>query len=180
MVELGKHTNPTFVRTWKNPEAEDLGDGPWSNEPDKAQWVDPATDLDCLVVRGPVGAWCGYVGVSHDHPLYGVNYNDEGGPERYLDVHGGLTFSGFCTGGEFENPHVCHDPLPGRKEVWWLGFDCAHAGDLSPGMRRFNLKFGGFLGSPERNETYRNLAYVADQCTALALQLVDRRPDGGV
>src|SRR5437868_4216905 len=37
----------------------EAGPGPWWDEPDKVQWIDPATDLDCLAVRGPFGAWCG-------------------------------------------------------------------------------------------------------------------------
>src|SRR5690606_3996986 len=43
----------------------------------KIQWVDEATGLDCLMVRNSGGAWCGYVGVSEGHPLYGVEYSAE-------------------------------------------------------------------------------------------------------
>lgn len=37
--------------------------GVWDSEPDKIQWQDAETGLPCLIVRGPVGALCGYVGV---------------------------------------------------------------------------------------------------------------------
>lgn len=50
-------------------------DGPWMSEPDKVQWPDEATGLACLAVRGPMGSWCGYVGVGKAHPLYGIEYN---------------------------------------------------------------------------------------------------------
>jgi hypothetical protein len=67
------------------------GDGPWQNEPDKVQYPDPHTGLPCLIVRNPMGALCGYVGVPKDHPAYGRHYD-----QVDADVHGGLTFSGHC------------------------------------------------------------------------------------
>lgn len=65
------------------------GNGPWQNEPDKCQWRDEATGLPCLIVRGPSGALCGYVGVSEGHPAFGKDYDSVA-----ADVHGGLTFAG--------------------------------------------------------------------------------------
>lgn len=51
--------------------------GPWDQEPfDKVSWVDEETNLDCLAVRGPMGSWCGYVGVPPGHPFYGKDYAD--------------------------------------------------------------------------------------------------------
>lgn len=59
----------------------------------------------------------GYVGVGIDHPLYQQEYNDAGfgraEPERYLEVHGGLTFSG-----KMED-----------SDLWWFGFDTNHCND---------------------------------------------------
>lgn len=51
-------------------------EGPWMDEPDKVQWQDEATGLACLAVRGPLGSWCGYVGVGKAHPLHGIGYGD--------------------------------------------------------------------------------------------------------
>src|SRR5258707_18375 len=46
--------------------------GPWDAEPfNKVVWVDPATGLDCMLIRGGMGAWCGYVGVPKEHPWHG-------------------------------------------------------------------------------------------------------------
>lgn len=83
----------------------DWADGPWKNEPDKRQWQDPETGLPCLIVRGPAGALCGYVGVPKGHPWHGMGYSGNGewgsperekSPEAVVDVHGGLTFAGGC------------------------------------------------------------------------------------
>jgi hypothetical protein len=109
------------------------GDGPWQNEPDKKQWVDEETGLPCLIVRNGHGALCGYVGVPNGHPWYGVSYDDvrvEG--DEWPEVHGGLTFSDKCQ----EGGKICHKVEPGEPDdVWWLGFDCAHSGDMWPAGR---------------------------------------------
>lgn len=82
--------------------------GAWDHEPDKRQWVDPSTSLDCLIVRGPHGALCGYVGISDTHPLFGIGYSDciqkppcgeswcDHSPGSMLHVHGGITFADTC------------------------------------------------------------------------------------
>lgn len=148
------------------------GDGPWVNEPDKAQWVDPATGLTCLAKRsGTSGSWCGYVGVHAGHLLHGQGYSDGA---QNLEVHGGLTYSGGCQ--EDERPieqRVCHIPAPGEPDdMWWFGFDCAHYMDFSPAMAARM----GSVGVPRGrlyDEKYRTLAYVKAECAALAKQLVD-------
>lgn len=100
--------------------------GAWDSEPDKVQWPDETTSLPCLVVRGPGGSWCGYVGVAVGHPLYGVAYSDcyhgdkcpepkgdgsyrycDHRPESFLEVHGGITFA-----------HHCSDLSKERWEEW--------------------------------------------------------------
>ena len=128
--------------------------GPWMDEPDKLVWVDEATDLDCMIVRGPLGALCGYVGVGPDHPNHGKSvWYDEGGPS--VDVHGGLTFSAKCD----EEGTICHVPQPGRiTDVWWFGFDCAHAWDLVPRMTYME-------------GTYKDIEFVRHEVTELARQL---------
>jgi hypothetical protein len=55
-------------------------------------------------------------------------------------------------------------------EVWWLGFDCAHSGDVVPGMREM-YDSAGVEVSRRRGEVYRNLAYVQAEVTELARQL---------
>jgi len=111
------------------------GAGPWVGEPDRVEWrIGGALHgLVCLAARGPSGSWCGYVGVPPGHPAHGKGY-DAVHELRELDVHGGLTFAAPCDVGE--HAVICHVPEPGEPDaVWWLGFDCAHAWDYSPGTQ---------------------------------------------
>jgi hypothetical protein len=209
--------------------------GPWNDEPDKIQWQDELTGLPCLIVRGSVGALCGYVGVNPGHPWHGLSYgicplgaqcpqrNEDNHwcdhtPESVLNVHGGVTFSAGCAG--LSRPHwerwcermlarrdearqyprgdaaralaewatgledydawvarargryVCHLAAPGEPdEVWWFGFDCAHAGDVCPAMSSYGVR--SMMG--DHGETYKGVAYVTAQCQALAKQLDERK-----
>jgi hypothetical protein len=80
-------------------------EGEWNSEPDKIQWVDEATGLDCLMHRGPGGFWCGYVGVAEGHPAFGKDYDSVG-----VEVHGGLTYADFCQDTGDESHGICHVP----------------------------------------------------------------------
>lgn len=117
---------------------------PWELEPNSACWVDTQTLTQCTARRGPSGHWCGYVGVPKGHPAFGADYGDID-----VSVHGGLTFAGTMDA----------DP----EGLWWLGFDCAHLGDLVPGHLRY--------GEPGVDEVYRDLDYVIQECAELAGQL---------
>lgn len=131
-------------------------DGPWDDEPDRAIWVDPATGLDCLIVRNHLGNLCGYVAVGPDHPLFEV-YADEG----QVDVHGGISYAAHCDNDPVEGVcHLTHDDDP----AWWLGFDTAHSWDLSPYQAKNHpdLTF---------DTTYKNMAYVTAEVERLAEQL---------
>lgn len=151
--------------------------GEWDDEPDKVQWQDEATGLPCLIVRGPVGALCGYVGVAEGHPCFGIGYNDakpltklEDSDDNYIEVHGGLTFAGFCADTEDESKHICHVPGPGEPHrVWWLGFDCSHSGDVSPSMSKWRSEHG--FDRSEWFESYKALGYVKNEVRKLARQL---------
>jgi len=145
------------TRTWRNLELirTDWDPGPWDDEPDKVYWVDDDTDLDCLIVRNRLGALCGYVGVPPTHPWHGKDYDDVP-----AEVHGGLTYADRCQPAENEAAGICHVPAAGRSEdVWWLGFDTAHACDRLPWM-------GGVFGDGE----YRDIAYVTAEVVSLAKQ----------
>lgn len=151
------------------------GEGPWQEEPDKVQFADEATGLPCLIKRQPsLGHLCGYVGVPPGHPAYEVDYDDvrvpSGDEDGWPVVHGGLTFSDHCRPGP-EAEAICHVPAPGEPDdVWWLGFDCAHGGDLAPGMRAALVAAGSALsGYP--GDTYRDIEYVRAETARLAQQL---------
>ncbi len=69
-MKIKKHENMKTLE-YKFVNKSTWGDGPWQNEPDKVQWTDQDTRLPCLAVRnGRIGNWCGYVGVSNDHPFF--------------------------------------------------------------------------------------------------------------
>jgi hypothetical protein len=143
--------------------------GPWSGEPDKAQWIDTVTGLDCLMVRNHMGALCGYVGVQPGHKWHGKDW-DEVEPHPY--VHGGLTYAAFCMEGAEDGPGVCHVPEPGRPaNVWWLGFDCAHLGDLMPRYMEDDMR--DIAPSLCEGSVYRTFEYVRGECAKLALQIRD-------
>lgn len=139
----------------------DLPAGPWNAEPNYAAWRDEATGLPCVARRNRLGAWCGYVGVSPEHPWHGKDYD---GVDVWPDVHGGLTYASGCN----ETTGVCHVPAEGESDdFWWFGFDTAHLGDLVPGMLRYS---DSGLG-----ETYRDLNYVKAETGELARQLAEVR-----
>lgn len=148
------------------------GPGPWQDEPDKRQWTDEATGLACLIVRSHNGALCGYVGVPEGHRCFRVDHCVVEDRHRSVWAHGGLTFSGFCQEGA-EEDGICHLVEPGEPDrVWWLGLDCAHAGDLSPATEALlseHRHLWGLRGA-SRGE-YRDLTYVTAEVASLAAQL---------
>lgn len=137
----------------------------WDNEPDRLEWE--YCGFKCSIVRHPeMKHLCGYVGLPKSHPYYGKHYNqcllgrerwdctwykDHPSLEKIIKVHGGLTFSQQGDGETWE------------KDLWWLGFDCAHTGDLVPGRYE---KYGRTLDG-----VYRNMEYVKKETEQLAEQL---------
>lgn len=121
---------------------------PWLNEPNTEVWVDPHTGLLCAIARHPeMGHLCGYVGV---HPVC-KNRSFE-----YATVHGGVTYDG-------EGPGSFDELIPEEfSDLRWIGFDCAHSGDLIPKMPM-----------SIRGCTYRTWDYVKAETASLARQVFD-------
>ena len=116
---------------------------------------------ESYVADGIIAHNCGYVGVPREHPAYGKQ-----GEDVDVEVHGGVNYAHTCAG------EICHVPAPGMPDdVWWLGFDCAHAGDLAPGIRATLRR----LDVPDREgpfrDVYRALPYVRREIESLAEQL---------
>ena len=153
---------------WNFVDKSEWEQGPWMDEPDKRQWLDPETGLPCLIHRGPSGALCGYVGVSKGHPWYEQDYdacrvpeNEDG--DTYVEVHGGLTFASKCGPTKENGRGICHVVEQGEADdVWWLGFDCAHSGDLCPSRQRDR----GW----DYCESYKDFRYVELEVKRLAKQ----------
>jgi hypothetical protein len=130
-----------------------IANRPWETEPDNAEWEDKVTGYKCRIERhGDLGHLCGYVGIPKIHPLFGKHYDD-----ACIQIHGGLTYadSDEDWGGG----------------LWWFGFDCAHAGDLSPKLLMVLLekeRYDFF-----RHEDYRTWDYVENEVRKLVRQLRD-------
>jgi len=152
----------------------DWDDGPWKTEPDKAQWIDDKTGLDCLIVRNFSGALCGYVGLPTSHKLHGKGYDEVSSINNDICVHGELTFAGKCTPhGDEESKGICHTGDIANKDVWWLGFDCHHCGDTAPRDTKFAKEFGGPFKEIIKYGKYRDFEYVKAETELLASQLID-------
>lgn len=137
------------------------GAEPWHNEPNRVAWRDPATGLPCLILRGPMGALCGYVRVPRDHALHGKHYQQRG-IERRLNAHGGITFSGCLRNRRMKRGH-------------WFGFDCAHWCDFVPGLEELAKKLPRMVGFQQESQVYRTIDFVRRECTSLAAQLAERK-----
>jgi len=130
--------------------------GPWDGEPED-RWEGRHAGFPVLAVRNHSGNWCGYVGVPPGHPWFR-------GDSEHVDaeVHGGLTYAAPC---QSNGGPICHVPAAGEPDnVWWLGFDCAHWGDIIPGIDRFRRP------GDDGKEVYRSLAYVQEETRRLADQ----------
>lgn len=146
------------------------GPGPWHTEPDKRQWQDLATGFPCLIRRHQRhGNLCGYVGLPPCHIGYGKHYDDD--LFNNLECHGGLSFADRCQPGN-ETDEICHVPgLNESDDVWWIGFDCHHSGDIAPGLRARECGHGW----EDTNDRYRTVAYVTRECERLAQHLAMMR-----
>lgn len=172
-------TTAVETREWHYEDKSEWPQGEWKEEPDKVQWTDEETGLPCLIVRGPVGALCGYAGVPKSHPFFGCEYSScpidcpedwcDHTPENILEAHGGITFSLACSPNK-DDPErgICH-VVAGDEKIWWFGFDCAHLGDCSPCLSKLRSDEG--LSTPHPGEVYRSVSYVKEEARTLALQL---------
>jgi hypothetical protein len=158
------------VQTWTRNDTKeaDWGPGPWVDEPDKAQWTDERTGLPCVARRNIDGAWCGYVAVNSDHPLWQVGWQDAG-----LRVEGiYVNYAAHCEEDGPIEDRVCHIPEPGQPDdVWWFGFDLAHAWDYQPfvAAQLREIGLGWFAACNPAN--YRTFGEVQRRCALLAEQL---------
>ena len=130
-------------KTFKAPDADE----------NERQW-NSRVGLACMALRhSTIGHWCGYVAVPAGHALYGKT-DSEVYDSVEIDVHGGLTYASD------------HSPRSKPDGFWWVGFDCAHAGDLAPA-----------LGNSFSGDVYRDIDFVVAECERLAAQLTAKIKD---
>lgn len=124
----------------------------WESEPDVLSWKTNkgSVELELHIKRQPIlKHLCGYVGIPYDKSSDKEYQKLE---SFGFDVHGGITFSQLGDGGTF------------KEGFWWVGFDCAHLGDISPGSMLF---------SHSPSDTYKNIAFVKGQVEKLANQVIE-------
>lgn len=142
-----------------------MSDGPWDNEPDQVMFMSEAGYV-CEILRHPtLKHLCGYIFIPAGHPDCGKDYNElYEFDDNYVSlngndapqVHGGWTYS-----------HDGGDEDGGRYTKF--GFDCGHAGDLSPGLREITGE------RKDLGEVYRDIAFVTEQLENAAKQFKERR-----
>jgi hypothetical protein len=144
--------------------------------------------LHGLIVVGPLGALCGYVGIQCKHPFWekkdwdcplpsaktGIPTEEDlqFGPEswtarhaRRLTCNDGSNCSHMavyqfdCHGGVTYSGRGVNGM---REDLWYFGFDCSHLGDVLPDMP------SGHNGPDDR---YRGAHYVQKNVESLAKQL---------
>lgn len=155
--------------------------------------------LRAVVITTDLGHRCGYVAVTDKHPLHGMAYSDKiqgidadalpvgkqgaipliiqalgdtpgVGIDVLFDVHGSITYTG---GGQY--------PVENDENLWWFGFDAAHAGDardpaLMDEKQRQLYERLGILGDADGD--VRSCDYMMNECERLARQLVDFKMPG--
>lgn len=152
-------------------------------------------DYQCVVVFSRSGHRCGYVGVIKGHPFYGKDYGekldilpmkqlltqnlDKRSPitllnidpdsetaalQDFFNVHGGIT---YADGGP-------QSDYPIDSDRWWLGFDCAHAGDMAD-EESWKKYFPNEITTPPIffSGEIRKLDYVENECRSLVRQIED-------
>lgn len=155
-----------------------------------------SSGLRCVAIALSAGHRCGYVGLPKSHPLFGVGHGEyspaldalwttakegpigdrgivpifcamlheadevQATPELVFDVHGSITYARCEAGYPVE-----HDDL------WWYGFDCAHAGDAKDFDLMDNVDLIGFYCRFGNAGIVRDLAFVIAECEKLAAQL---------
>ena len=116
-------------------------------EGDELQWDYTCSNgviIHCSIHRNDVKTLCGYITLTKDNSLYGVDYDDIN-----ISAHGGLTYQGYD-----------------QNENWVIGFDCGHYGDLTPYFLLKDDTFGKFI----QDGIYRDMEYVKTQCESMAEQ----------
>ncbi|MCD8208504.1 MAG: hypothetical protein LUD72_11245 [Bacteroidales bacterium] len=127
--------------------------------------------LTCAALLMDAGHRCGYVGIPEMHPLYGRTYDDV---KYILSVHGGITFNS-------DKRNFGTYPIATQEELWWFGFDCAHAGDArdydavvrSMPEHEVEIEHLKAFGLEIHGDTIKTTEYVEQECRGLADQLGD-------
>ena len=120
------------------------------------------------------GHLCGYVKIPQEHSLYGIDEIED------LDCHGGITY----------NDHNKVQKVTNALPPHWIGFDCAHSGDIVPSTELFKKRHQSlkciekamrqlkdlYPNCSSMNPIYRNMAYCMKECMSIVDQLIEKGP----
>ena len=125
--------------------------------------------FQCCVIFQDLGHRCGYVKIPYWHPAYEKNWD-----ELDIKCHGGITYADHS--------------LLGKTHTfgWWIGFDCAHFGDIpdvQSAIKYFNegdeeqRKTLNFLYNLDKGQenfgSVKTLDYCIQQCRSIVDQLME-------
>lgn len=153
----------------------------------------------CIIVFTKNGVRNGYIGIPKSNKMYGVRYDEKSpllrrkdnhpfngnymglfsflldednqtlNPSMYFSAHCGFTFSDYIDWDAGYNE---------KKDLWYFGFDCGHAGDKSDYQKAYEY---GLIGKKSLdyylqldtipNEEHRTLEYVENCLNILADEL---------
>lgn len=157
--------------------------------------------LKCVVLALDYGHRCGYVGISQDHPLFGIEYGDktnvlndsnlsrqeisikDAGLGQTLAIMTGAYDKDFLSPEMFFDVHGgitysgggINSEYPIKSDLWWFGYDCSHcddAKDLSLITNPILLEIEQMFPTSVYG-TVRTLDYCIDECKKLADQLIE-------
>lgn len=172
-------------RAWTNMDKSTWGPGLWQHEPDRVFWLQDG--LACVIQRTHLGALCGYVGVPPGHACHGMSDSSNNWP--FVNPHGGVTWTGEPPGDVVA--FLCDLAVNGQPldiaSWWFIGFDCAHAGDISPAMvaltrnrqRETDDEIQMALAKSWPSDTYKDVDYVLDEVNRLREQIAEAEKHPG-
>lgn len=166
-------------------------------------------DFPCAIVKHEsLGTLCGYIGVPPCHPWYGQDHDGIGrlhvhGGLTYHshEQHGHPTQIAYLQHKADEmdksssnlpnfyrrNLDAAKEAKPGPgypcdtgQDVWWLGFDCGHLGDLVPGPDNPPAESAHLYPLGGGEGSYKDEAYVRQEIEGLVRQAAEaQRQNGG-
>ena len=125
--------------------------------------------FQCCVIFQDLGHRCGYVKIPYWHPAYEKSWD-----ELDIKCHGGITYASHSLLGKT------------HASGWWIGFDCAHFGDIpdvQSAIKYFNegdeeqRKTLNFLYNLDKGQenfgSVKTLDYCIQQCRSIVDQLME-------
>ncbi len=139
------------------------GEGPWNNEPDELFFE--YKGFGCHIQRGPLGSLCGYAGIPRNYKVFDkIECYDD----LKINAHGGLTFMESGT-----------DKNSGQ-ELYIIGFDCAHFGDIVPAIKYFTREMISrdipYFNWPKGS--YKDIDFVYKEIQSIVDQVLEIEENG--